>query len=261
MAEFQTISEFVDSPFGNQNYEEKKKMEEVYLRLKSSIKIEGYTIVDDNYLLHVLIPSESNANQKYDVVVLFFTDDESVKKSRTLTGYYIKLFSNSPSFIYQYAAMYHITGHLIDFLFEKMDKDYAEVMPKNPKEMSYDKSIYCACRYLLDDKFVALNKFGIILKHKKSNTRFFQDIKTFADVKLTNELNSLDKKIDKELQESKEKKKESKKKRVEGKSLPKKTKKVSPKKNTLSSTTEKSIRMGKRIKASKQTAKRTTRRS
>lgn len=252
MADFQTISEFIDSPFGNQDYELKNKMESTYKNIKSKIKVEGYTTIDDNYLIHVVIPSESNANQSYDVVVLFFTDDDAVKKSRNLTGYYIKLFSNSPSFIYQYAAMYHVSGYLIDFLFEKMDKNYADVMPKNQKPMSYDKSIYCACRYLLDDKLVSLNKFGIILKHKKQSTKFFQDIKTFQDIKLTNELNTLDKKIDKELKENKEKKKD----RNSGKLSKKKSTKISPKKDTLSKNTKKSITMGKKIKATKSTSRR-----
>ena len=48
----------------------------------------------------------------------------------------------------------------------------------------------------------------IYLQKKKSPESFFQGIKDFADVKFTQELNSLDKKIDKELKTQKGKKKE-----------------------------------------------------
>lgn len=250
MATFQTISQYLDAPFGNVNEAEKRKMEEMYKRMSGTkkIRIEGYTKIDDNYLWHIIIPSESNANQSYDVVLLFFTDDASVKRDIRLNRYYIKFFSNSPSFIYQYAAMYHEAGYLVDFLFEKMDKDYKDVMPKKPKPLSYDKSLYCACRYLMDNT-QALSKLGMVLKKKKTSNAFFRDIKTFQDVKLTSELNTLDKKLDKELEENKKAKKNKKKEKRSGVIEPK-GKKIA-KTNTLPPDVKPAITHAKHITVKK----------
>lgn len=252
MATFQTLSDFLEAPFGNTDETERKRLETMYQRMKRSIRIEGYLKFEKEYLMHVIVPSESNPNQSYDVVVLFFAENDSVERELTLKNYYVKLFSNSPSFIFQFAAMYHTEGYLIDFLFEKMDKDYAEVMPKKPKPLFYDKSIYAACRYLSDDKFVALSKMGIITKHRKNERTFFNDIKTFQDVKMTGELRALDKKIDKELEENKKQKKKEKK---GERKRPKTGTKVLAKKDTLTDSRKKAVLAGKRIKARKSTRK------
>lgn len=247
MAQFQTLSEFLTAPFGRSDLTERLRMEEAYNKGKKGIKVIGYTVIEDNYLIHLQIPSESNKKQMYDVVILFFTDENKVKRSVTFKDYYIKLFSNSPSFIFQYAAMYNQEGFLIDFLAEKTDKEYIGVLPKKPKELSYDKSIYFACRYLNDDKLTLLNKFGIITRHKKNPEKFFRDIKSFSDVKFTNEVKTLDKKLDKELKENKKAKKESKKNKTKNKTGNNKIKATD---HTGVST---GIKMIKKIKATKST--------
>lgn len=250
MATFQTISEYVATPFGNTKNPEKNRLEQSYQKLKRNIKINGYLKSGKEYFLHILVPSESNPKESYDVVILFFTGDMSVERSLTLKNYYIKLFSNSPSFIYQYAAMYHVEGYLIDFLFEKMDKEYAEVMPKKPKPLSWDKSLYCACRYLLDDKFISLSKMGIITKHRKTERNFFNDIKSFQDVKMASELRSLNNKIDKELEKDKGERKKERKPSKPQISI-KNGKRISAKDNTLSPGAKRGITKAKIAKVHK----------
>lgn len=248
MTNFQNISDFLSAPFGNVDKAEQARLLRMYSnsKFKRAIKISGYTVVDEEYFFHLSIPSDSNPNQLYDVVILFFTDNEKIKKEMSFKNYYIKFFSNSPSFMYQYAALYKQEGFLIDFLFDKMDKNYADVLPKTQKALSYDKSIYAACKYLYDTP-AALSKMGLITKQKKKPERFFSDIKTFQDVKLTNDLNTLDKKIGKELEKNKEKKKEHRKKGSGNSSFVRKD----ARKDTLSGTSEKAIKMAKTIKASK----------
>ena len=150
MEGFQILKDFLLEPFGNVDIDVQKRLEISYQSMKHKIKVEGYTIVDDDYFIHIKVPSESNPNQSYDVVILFFADNNKVKRGITLNHYYVKFFSNSPSFIYQYAVLYKTNGFLIDFLYDKMDKKYSDTMPKNPKKMMYDKSIYCASKFLLD---------------------------------------------------------------------------------------------------------------
>ena len=104
METFQTINDFLDKPFGEKE-EKSKDFERKFSELDSNrkIKVVGLTQVEDDYLLHLTIGSKTNPTESYDVVLLFFTDDDSIKKEITFKNYYVKFFSNSPSFIYQYA--------------------------------------------------------------------------------------------------------------------------------------------------------------
>ena len=249
MLPFQTLNQFIENPFGISDMKKKNDFEEKYKKMKSKsdFKVNGFTTIDDNYLIHVMVPSDSNQNQSYDVVVLFFTDDTVIKKRTTFSNYYVKFFSNSPSFIYQYAYLYRENGFLIDFLYDKLDASHQNAPTKTNKNMDlfYDKSIYCACRLLQDNASIMLSKFGIITKHKKSNDRFFRDIKSFENIKMTTDLKSVDKKIDKELAENKKIKKNS-------SVFKKKTsQKVSSKSNTLSSTSKPGITKIKKKTGSK----------
>ena len=212
METFQTINDFLDKPFGEKE-EKSKDFERKFSELDSNrkIKVVGLTQVEDDYLLHLTIGSKSNPTESYDVVLLFFTDDDSIKKEITFKNYYVKFFSNSPSFIYQYAVLYKQNGFLIDMLYDKMDEKYKDVLPdKVNKEhnLSYDKSIYCACKYVLS-KSSAFNKY-LNFTPKKTPDIFFRGVKDFADVKMISEIRSMDKKINKELEENKKKQKEEK---------------------------------------------------
>ena len=255
MAEFQTLSQFINSPFGNTNVDRTNSYETEYKSVKNRLKIAGYTEIDGSFLLHITVPSKSNVKQIYDVVILFFTDDPSIKKERTLSNYNIKFFSNSPSFIYKYAVLYKKNGYLIDAFFDKMDAQYADVMPdKSNKgyEMFYDKSIYCACRFLLDSK-TALSKFGILLHHKQSNELFFRNIKDFQDTKFSSDSKAIEKKIEKELDVLEKSKKKKPKTRIGVK-----PKKVS-KKHTGEKTTIKTVKkISPNPKKTKTVAKKTT---
>lgn len=206
---FQTVEEFLRAPFGSPE-PKSNEFEQKYQKLKSARKIfiEASTKIGDNYLLHFKVGSESTANQFYDVIFLFFTNDQKVEKEISFQHYYVKFFSNSPSFIYQYAVLYKENGVLIDMLYDKLDPEFIEKAPtkSNPDmKLSYDKSIYATCRYMLDNKISAFSKAGILVKKKKTPEKFFSDIKTFSDVKMDTEINQLDKKVDKELENSKKK--------------------------------------------------------
>ena len=122
---FQTIEEFLKAPFGNeepknQDFEQKYKK----LYADKRISLVALTQIDDDYLLHLSVGSDTNPTEAYDVVLLFFTDNETIKKEITFKNYYVKFFSNSPSFIYKYAVLYRQNGFLIDMLYDKMDEKY-----------------------------------------------------------------------------------------------------------------------------------------
>lgn len=166
---YQTISDFMQHPFrpgaigdDPKLAAKKKELNQKYESSKKNINFVASCEYMDSYLLHFKIPSDSHQGQSYDVVVQLFPPDKvGAKMGDSLTGYYVQFFSNSPGFIYRYAALYKLHGFMIDVLQEKMDPDYKNKLPDKANkshEMAYEKSIYFACRYILDNQLVFLSK-------------------------------------------------------------------------------------------------------
>lgn len=212
MARYQTLEKFLQQPFGSANADRTKlqKYSQMYSENTQKIELYSHTKIEDSYYFHVKIPSESNKDQKvyYDVIIRFFTNDDRIKKSSSLNEYYIQFFSNSPGFIYNYAVLYKQNGFLIEQLYTKMDPQYFNKLPvkTNKKlDLSYDKSIYFACRFLVEHRFRVLSKIGSHLGGKSlSPQQFFQGIKDFQTVKMEQDLISLERKANKELDKSRD---------------------------------------------------------
>lgn len=208
---YQTISEFMMSPFGiYSSMEKNNKYEALYENFVKSNKIyiAGFTNIEDSYYVHIKIPSESQKDGKYeyDVVIRFFTDKPALRAGTSLRAYYMQFFSNSPGFIYRYAALYKKEDYLIKALYDKLDPEYSNVMPTKTNadmELSYDKSIYFACKFLSEGRFRYLTKVGLLLHKKKTPQKFFSDISDFKAIKFDQELMNVEKKLKKDLDSGK----------------------------------------------------------
>ena len=203
MANYQTISEFLLKPFGtdedvnkDQTYATKYRA----LLSKSGIKLKAVAEVEKSWYFHVTVASESQQGYAYDVVIRFFTDKPEVLKEATLRNYYVQFFSNAPSFMYKYAYLYKQRGFLIEALYDKLDPDYIDTPPEKTNAagiISYDKSIYCACRFLDELKFRYLQKNGHTVLKKVNRNKFFADISDFRSVKIDQAVINEEKKLDK----------------------------------------------------------------
>lgn len=212
MKKYQTLSEFMAKPFGQANSDRDLTYISKYRAFSSSnkLKINAMTILEDSYYIHIKVPSESNdGKQEYDVVIRFFTEDPQYLKDLHLRNYNIQFFSNSPGFIYKYAYVYEQKGFLIEALYNKLDPSYRGKAPEKTNanlDLSYDKSIYFACRFLLDNQFSLLAKNGSLTMYKKSLTTFLRGISDFQSIKMDQDLLNEEKKLSKELDiESKKK--------------------------------------------------------
>lgn len=207
-SKYQSLDTFLLTPFGRQsNLQTDTSYAKSYRDAvaKTKIKIAGFCVIEDAYYYHVKVPSESKQDQNYtyDVVIRFFPESEMDKKAPDLLAYKLQFFSNSPGFMYRYAYDYKQEGFLIEALYNKLDADYIDVPPKNPnRTLSYDKSIYMACRYLSETKFRNLNKRGAINAKKKVPAKFFQGISDFQSVKLDQAIMSEERRLTKELEKS-----------------------------------------------------------
>lgn len=215
MAKYQTISEFMHSPFGESaNPADRVKFEHDYQRIQGDfqIKIMGYSQVESSYYIHLKIPSESKKDAKYgyDVVIRFFTDNPDLEKEETLSKYYLQFFSNCPSFIFQYAVLCKQKGYLIEELFNKLEKKYQNKLPEkaNPNmKLTWDRSLYCAVRFLSRNKFKILSKHGnVLMMKKKPLERLVSGITDFESVKLDQSLISSERKLKQTLEQEKKKK-------------------------------------------------------
>lgn len=180
----QTLSSFIESPFGN--YVSQKDLIKLNDDYKASnIKIQAYSKIEDAYFVHLKMESTSSKERYFYDIIVKFSKPEKILDVRNLKQYYVQFFSNCPSFIYQYAAWYYKKGYLIQELYDKLDKEYIGILPSNVNvnNLTFDKSIYCSCKYIIDHR---AENIAVVLPQilMKDQRRFFQDISSFQDVKL-----------------------------------------------------------------------------
>lgn len=200
----QTLRDFLDNPFYTKNEQKQLKYEDRYQSYKKNnkIKIESSIEFEKSYFIHLKVPSESQKGETYyDVVIQFFTSDPMVEKELTVENYYVQFFSNSPGFMYKYAALYKMQGYLIETLYDKFDRTMLDTLPDNANssyELYYDSSIYYACRYLIDNKLSVLGKLSIKIFKTKPVQSFFNDIQDTNSIQISRDIFSLKKEIEKD---------------------------------------------------------------
>lgn len=108
---------------------------------------------DDYYLFYVRVPSEKYQDRLiYDVIVQFMiTDKNSERKSITINDLPMKMYSNSPNFMFTYAYVYNQDDNLVNFLTNKLNSKALTDEPKvkNPQfSYGFEKSVYFALLHI-----------------------------------------------------------------------------------------------------------------
>lgn len=149
----------------------------------------------DCFFFHFLIMTEDPERENdYDVVIGFYPT-KTQKFDTVITRYDIKIFSNSPSFIYTYAYVAKQNKLLIVDFYNKFDVNVLKKPPvsRNPgKIMGYEKSVYYACKYLVEHENL-LNKayaknhsdsnYRKLIKEVRRDSVILQEIKTAKAIK------------------------------------------------------------------------------
>jgi hypothetical protein len=132
------------------------------LQKHKTIEMNIYTHKKDVYY-HLIIPSENkDRDMSYDVIIKFKHTDANNEADQTYRQYQIEFFSNCPSFTYGYAYVANINGYLIKEFSDKYEPEVLKYPPvsKNPGlTFGYEKSIYFACKYIMEDKKVLLKSY------------------------------------------------------------------------------------------------------
>jgi hypothetical protein len=177
----QTLREFVDNPMGKgsnaipgrqliQN-DLRNRLELLLSKPDKKISVTIYSY-GQSYFFHLIIPSENTKRRNTYDVVLHFIPSEGATEHKNLNQYYVKFFSNSPSFTYTYAYAFNLNGLFVEELAGKFDERVFENPPvtRNPGEIvSYEKTIFFACQHILNNASKYMVKSAIELIAKKFN--------------------------------------------------------------------------------------------
>jgi hypothetical protein len=159
----QTLLEYLDNPAGKGNTAGnpaiiKANLIERYNKIKDKIVVNVYKRNDMNFLYHVIIPSETERENTYDVVIEVFSDTPSI----TVKKWNFLLFSNSPGFAFTYAYAYNQYDMIIPELKSKLSKKFYNTPPykRNPHEiLMYDKSIFFAIYHITESNLLSLTGY------------------------------------------------------------------------------------------------------
>lgn len=201
----QTLEQFLVAPFYQQNNQRQLRYEDRYQAYKkmNRIKIAAVCEVEKDYFILVKVPSESNkGNYSYDVVIQFTPPDDHKAKAMSLDEYWVQFFSNSPGFVYKYAALYKLQGYLIETLQYKFTAGVLDTLPDKANknyDLYYDSSIYYACRYLQDHKLDYMSKIGLIHWKRPKFDQFVSSISSFEDSEISRQVTNLEGSIKQEM--------------------------------------------------------------
>lgn len=209
------LQEYLENPVGKGSSIIPNKnliIEDLYRRYEKLLNTEGslkptvYKIKDTFYFLFA-IPSESERENTYDVVIEFSDPDKKYTSDNVIKRYKIRFFSNCPSFTFTYAYVYNDNDSLVQFLRNKYDGIVLTDAPsmRNPQEViSFEKSTHFAALYLREHSHF-LNKIFLNQIALKTNPTSLA-----SKVRKTNQ-------IMKEIQSEKNRLREEKESRREGK--------------------------------------------
>lgn len=145
-----------------------KKLDQILVREIGFLnRMECHLYKDDKrYIAYLKIPSEVVPNFFYDVVIEF-TEPKKTKTftDKTLNNYFVRFYSNDPSFVFTFAHAFYKNDMFIKDLSDKMSKkaikEKAEL--KNPQNIvGYVKSLYFA--------YIIMNRKNLFNKTKYTET-------------------------------------------------------------------------------------------
>jgi hypothetical protein len=170
-----TLKQYVDNPYRGSSFLASRRLIkqglnsayiEILRKYRSRFFAIPYEYQNKDILFHVKVPSEEYQFNKITYDVLFLIEyNPDVRLSQRN----IKMFSNSPSFIFTYAYVYYHSNLVIDSFVQKIPTVAITQEPeiRNPIEsLGYEKSTYIAARYLLDgfaltEQYIDKNKIAM----------------------------------------------------------------------------------------------------
>ena len=149
--------------------------------IQRNIELKAYKD-GDSYVFKIKIPSEKNYKYKtnvfYDAIVEFFPINDKDKESKSIREYSIRVFSNSPTFMFNFTYVY---GKM-NALYKKIPKSlYSEIALKQPahttnphKLISLEKSIFYSLKKIYEETSYSKSKIDKIVIDLTKNDKTFK---------------------------------------------------------------------------------------
>lgn len=183
-----TLKEYIENPGGTGNTSVNNKVikEDLinrYQKLEDKISMESFKVNNNEYYIHILIPSETERENTYDVVLHVYS---KTGIGVTIKNWEFELFSNSPAFVYTFAYSYNMYEMIIPDLKNRIPSMAYKTPPytRNPHEvLSYEKSIFFAVYYLTSS--ITRSNRAWLESHSKKwfKTAFLNKIRSFNKIK------------------------------------------------------------------------------
>lgn len=195
-----TYDQYIVNPMGIKNavFSNREMYRQLYtdkldkILLRELGKVKYFLLYDksnDKYFIHMKIPSEVVDKFYYDTVIEFYTNDSTIRLEKELKHYFVKFYSNDPSFVFTFAHAMISNNLFIEDLVSKMTKDAVKnvAKEKNPRdEVGYVKSIYFA--YILCKRYGLFNKIVFHNEAIKYNKKVLVDNVVHADDKVADRI-------------------------------------------------------------------------
>lgn len=201
MLELQTMKGFLDNPMGKGTsilpnrdliVNDFKRRHKIMIDKGKKFVVNVYhNEVTDNYFFHILVPSETDRNNTYDVVLQLSPPEKTtgIIKPPTISNFNVRFFSNSPSFVFTYAHVMYSNNMLVKFLAKKYNKLVLRKEPvvTNPRGVVlYEKSITFAIITLLNEPNYMSRAYLKSIKKPHAENLIFTKIRT--DEKILEEI-------------------------------------------------------------------------
>lgn len=191
-----TFFQYTENPFGKANgvFTHRQMYKNMYtekfnkINLREAGKITYHCYNEEStgrYFIYVKMPSEVVKNFYYDTVIEFYPSSKTSSLDASLNNYYVRFYSNDPSFVYTYAYAFNKHDCFIKELAPKMSKRALtdKALEKNPNNLvGYVKSIYFT--------FIFMKSKNLFYK-----TRFMMDAQPINFKNLLSMIEHADKKI------------------------------------------------------------------
>lgn len=167
-----TLREFIKNPAGKGDSSVNRAtliniLDSKYDKLvkEKTIQFKVYRkIRTGSYYFHMIIPSETERDNTYDVVILFEDPEKSHSKSGAISEYDIRVFANSPSFAYTFAKVYKDNDMFIDSLSNKYEKEILSLNPDVRNRygiINYDKYVYFGAKFIMESRLLGKSSLSL----------------------------------------------------------------------------------------------------
>ena len=165
----------------------KEKLNQLLLRENGQVRYFLFKDNENRYIVYIKVPSEKCKGFYYDVCIEFLAKDSRVIGSESIRDYFVRFYSNDPSFVFTYAYSFIQNGLFFEDLEMKMSKQartQKATITNKKNEVGYVKSIYFA--YLIMELKGLFSKKKFDYEARKYSKSMLLQMVEHSNVKFAN---------------------------------------------------------------------------